>query len=100
MRHGTRRTPALGTDLLIRYVSAHLPTRRRRHVMESTTRLLRERMQKVALGHALWCLHQPLHPTPKGIEMNKGELVEHVANETGSDKAAAGRALDAVLQGI
>jgi len=32
--------------------------------------------------------------------MNKGELVEHIANETGSDKAAAGRALDAVLQGI
>lgn len=32
--------------------------------------------------------------------MNKGELVDHIANETGTDKAAAGRALDAVLQGI
>jgi DNA-binding protein HU-beta len=32
--------------------------------------------------------------------MNKGELVEHIARETGSDKASAGRALDAVLQGI
>lgn len=32
--------------------------------------------------------------------MNKGELVEHIANETGTDKAAAGRALDAVIGGI
>ncbi len=32
--------------------------------------------------------------------MNKGELVEHIATETGSDKASAGRALDAVVQGI
>ena len=32
--------------------------------------------------------------------MNKSELVEHIAQETGSDKASAGRALDAVLNGI
>jgi DNA-binding protein HU-beta len=32
--------------------------------------------------------------------MNKGELVEHIASETGSDKASAARALDAVIQGI
>jgi nucleoid DNA-binding protein len=32
--------------------------------------------------------------------MNKSELIEHIASETGSDKASAGRALDAVLKGI
>ena len=32
--------------------------------------------------------------------MNKQELVDHVANETGSSKAAAAAALDAVLDGI
>jgi DNA-binding protein HU-beta len=32
--------------------------------------------------------------------MNKGELVEHIANEAGTDKAAAGRALDAVVGAI
>jgi nucleoid DNA-binding protein len=32
--------------------------------------------------------------------MNKTELVEHIAQETGTDKAAAGRALDAALKGI
>ena len=32
--------------------------------------------------------------------MNKQELVDHVATETGSSKAAAAAALDAVLDGI
>jgi len=32
--------------------------------------------------------------------MNKTELTEHVAQATGTDKAAAGRAVDAVLEGI
>jgi len=32
--------------------------------------------------------------------MNKQELVDHVATETGSSKAAATAALDAVLDGI
>lgn len=32
--------------------------------------------------------------------MNKLELVEHVANETGTSKAASAEALDAVLNGI
>jgi DNA-binding protein HU-beta len=32
--------------------------------------------------------------------MNKGELVEHIANEAGTDKAAATRALDAVVGAI
>ena len=32
--------------------------------------------------------------------MTKGELVERIASETGSDKAAAGRALDAVVGAI
>lgn len=32
--------------------------------------------------------------------MNKSDLVEHIAQEAGTDKAAAGRALDAALSGI
>lgn len=32
--------------------------------------------------------------------MNKGELIEAVASETGESKAAAGRAVDAIIQAI
>jgi len=32
--------------------------------------------------------------------MNKGDLIEHVAKETGLTKADAGRALDAMLGGV
>jgi DNA-binding protein HU-beta len=32
--------------------------------------------------------------------MNKSELVQHIAQEAGTDKATATRALDAVIEGI
>lgn len=32
--------------------------------------------------------------------MNKSELIEHVATATSSDKASAGRAVEAMLEGI
>ncbi len=36
----------------------------------------------------------------RGNGMNKGDLVRHVASETGMDRSAAGAAVNAVLSGI
>jgi DNA-binding protein HU-beta len=46
------------------------------------------------------CGHWPASVKEKEKSMNKLELVEHVANATGTSKAAATAALDAVLDGI
>jgi DNA-binding protein HU-beta len=59
------------------------------------------------LAIAAQCRFEVAHSTPGGSQrnrrtkaMNKLELVEHVANETDSSKAAAAAAIDAVIDGI
>jgi DNA-binding protein HU-beta len=47
-----------------------------------------------------WSVSFAQSGTKRGKAMNKLELVEHVANETDSSKAAAAAAIDAVLEGI
>lgn len=62
--------------------------------------------RQYAGSHSLAALHpgqgcraQPLNPI-LGARVNKSELIEHIAKQADISKAAAGRALEAVIGGV
>jgi DNA-binding protein HU-beta len=41
-----------------------------------------------------------IHPDQRGTQVNKAELIEHIANNAELNKAQAGRALDALVDAV
>jgi DNA-binding protein HU-beta len=47
-----------------------------------------------------WLKRARSRPPQEGISVNKSELIDHIAEQADISKAAAGRALDALIGGV